>query len=35
MRYIFASFDEKYKVLENFEKLSKIFDDNSIGKLNL
>ena len=34
MHLFFARLDEKHKPLGNFEKISKIFDKNSIGKLN-
>ena len=34
MRYIFAHLDEKPKLLGNFEKILKFFDENSIEKLN-
>ena len=34
MRYFFARLDEKCKLLGNFEKTLKIFDENSIEKLN-
>ena len=34
MRYFFAGLDEKYKLLGNFEKILKIFNENSIEKLN-
>ena len=34
IRYFFARLDEKRKLLGNFEKISKIFDENSIEKLN-
>ena len=34
MRYLFARLDEERKLLENFEKTLKIFDENSIAKLN-
>ena len=34
MRYLFARLDQKRKLLGNFEKILKIFDENSIEKLN-
>ena len=34
MLYFFARLDEKPKLLGNFEKILKFFDENSIGKLN-
>ena len=34
MRYFFARLDEKPKLLWNFEKILKFFDENSIEKLN-
>ena len=34
MRDFFARFDEKGKMLGNFEKILKLFDENSIEKLN-
>ena len=34
MRYFFARLDEKRKLLGNFEKILKIFDEHSIEKLN-
>ena len=34
MRYFFARLDEKPKLLGNFEKILKFFDENSIEKLN-
>ena len=34
MRYFFARFDEKHKLLGKFEKILKFFDENSIEKLN-
>ena len=34
MRYFFASLDENHKLLGKFGKFSKIFDKNSIEKLN-
>ena len=33
MRYFFARLDEKRKLLRNFEKILKVFDENSIEKL--
>ena len=35
MPYSFARLDEKRKLLGNFEKILKFFDENSIEKLNL
>ena len=35
MRYVFARLKEKHKLLGNFEKILKFFDENSIEKLNL
>ena len=34
MRYFFEPLDEKPKLLGNFEKILKFFDENSIEKLN-
>ena len=34
MRYFFARLDEKHKLLGNFEKILKVFDENSLEKLN-
>ena len=34
MRSIFARLDEKHNCLGNFEKFLKIFDENSMEKLN-
>ena len=34
MRYFFAGLDVKYEFWGNFEKFSKMFDKNAIGKLN-
>ena len=34
MRSFFARLDEKHKLLGNFEKILKFFDENSIEKLN-
>ena len=34
MRYFFAILDEKHKLLCTFEKILKIYDENSIEKLN-
>ena len=34
MREIFVRLDEKHKLLGNFEKSFKVFDKNSLGKLN-
>ena len=33
MRYFFAHLDQERKLLGNFEKILKIFDENSIEKL--
>ena len=35
MRSFFARLDEKHKLLGNFEKILKFFDENSIEKSNL
>ena len=35
MRYLFAGLDVKPKLLGNFEKTLKVFDENSIEKLTL
>ena len=34
MRWFFARLDEKHKLLGNFEKILKFFDENSLEKLN-
>ena len=34
MRSFFARLDEKHKLLGNFEKILKFFDENSLEKLN-
>ena len=34
MRYFFARLDKKRKLLGNFEKILKFFDENSMEKLN-
>ena len=34
MRSFFARLDEKHKLLANFEKILKFFDENSLEKLN-
>ena len=34
MRYFFARLDEKHKLLGDFEKILKFFDEISIEKLN-
>ena len=34
MRSFFARLDEKHKLLGNFEKVLKFFDENSLEKLN-